>query len=416
MFYPLEVFVGLRYLRARRRNHFVSFISLASLLGIALGVAALIVVLSVMNGFEGELRQRLLSMTAHASVVSRQGRLEDWQDLLAQARGAPEVTGAAPYVEMEGMLGSGADLSPARIRGIDPALEPSVSRIDRHLVMGSLQALQPGERRIILGRSLAFILGVNLGDGVSLMVPRGDARTGTVTPRMARFTVVGLFEVGLQEHDSALALVHLADAQALAGLDAAVSGIRLEYRDIFQAPRLAGGWVAGLARADLNARDWSVENASYFRAIAIEKTMMSLILMLVVAVAAFNIVSSLVMLVSEKKTDIAILRTVGLSPGRVVATFMIQGSVLGWVGTALGVALGVLLAANLNSVVPALESLFGFEVFPASVYYISELPSDLRQSDVAWIGLTSLVLTLLATIYPARRAAAVEPAEALRYE
>jgi len=416
MFYPLEVFVGLRYLRARRKNHFVSFISLASLLGIALGVAALIVVLSVMNGFEGELRERLLSMTSHASVSAKRGGLENWEDLLAQARQAPSVVAAAPYVALEGMLSRGNELAPARIRGIEPELEPGVSRVDQHMLQGDLASLQAGKRRIIVGRALAMILGLSLGDAVTLMVPEGDARSGSVTPRMARYVVSGIFEVGLQEQDSTLALVHLDDARTMAGLGQAVTGIRLEYQDIFQAPGLASKWVSSLGDESLQARDWSIENASYFRAIAIEKTMMSLILMLVVAVAAFNIVSSLVMLVSEKKTDIAILRTVGLSPAGVVKTFMFQGSVLGWAGTLLGVGLGVALASNLNTVVPAVESLFGFEIFPSSVYYITELPSDLRSADVLWIGGTALLLTLLATIYPARRAAAVEPAEALRYE
>lgn len=416
MFYPLEVFVGLRYLRARRRNHFVSFISMASLLGIALGVAALIVVLSVMNGFEGELRHRLLSMTSHASVSTDEGRLENWQQLLGQAREAPSVVAAAPYVALEAMLSRGNDLAPARVRGIDPALEPGVSQIGEHMLLGTLSALEPGKRRVILGRALAITLGVNAGDGVTLMVPQGNAITGSVTPRLARFVVSGIFEVGLQDHDGTLALVHIDDARSMAGLGDAVTGIRLQYEDIFQAPRMAGEWVSSLADSSLVARDWSVENASYFRAIAIEKTMMSLILMLVVAVAAFNIVSSLVMLVSEKKTDIAILRTVGLSPASVIKTFMIQGAILGWAGTLLGVGLGVALAANLNTVVPFLEQLFGFEVFPSSVYYITELPSELRIHDVLWIGGTALVLTLLATIYPARRAAAVEPAEALRYE
>lgn len=416
MFYPLEVFVGLRYLRARRRNHFVSFISMASLLGIALGVAALIVVLSVMNGFEGELRHRLLSMTSHASISTDDGRLENWQQLLSQAREAPSVVAAAPYVALEAMLSRGNDLAPARVRGIDPAMETGVSQIGEHMLLGTLPGLQPGKRRVILGRALAITLGVNAGDGVTLMVPQGDASTGSVTPRLARFVVSGIFEVGLQDHDGTLALVHIDDARSMAGLEDAVSGIRLQYEDIFQAPRMAGEWVSSLGDSSLVARDWSVENASYFRAIAIEKTMMSLILMLVVAVAAFNIVSSLVMLVSEKRTDIAILRTVGLSPASVIKTFMIQGAILGWAGTLLGVGLGVALSANLNTVVPFLEQMFGFEVFPASVYYISELPSDLRIDDVLWIGGTALVLTLLATIYPARRAAAVEPAEALRYE
>jgi len=416
MFYPLEAFVGLRYLRARRRNHFVSFISFASSLGIALGVAALIVVLSVMNGFEGELRERLLSMTSHAKVMAKSGRLETWPGLLEKVRLARGVTGAAPYVSLDSMLSHGKDLSAARLQGILPEQEPAVSSVGEHMVLGELSDLQPGARHIILGRVLSMVLGVRIGDAVTVLVPQGDPLTGAVTPRMARFVVTGIFEVGLQDHDGTLALVHLQDAQALARLGNAVSGLRLQFENIFQAPDLVRTWVSEQGDPELVSSDWSIENASYFRAIGIEKTMMSFILLLIVAVAAFNIVSSLVMLVGEKKTDIAILRTLGLSPGSVIRTFMIQGSVLGWAGVVLGVSLGVALASNLDTVVPALESLFGFEIFPASVYYITELPTDLRVGDVTWISALALLLTLLATIYPARRAAAVQPAEALRYE
>lgn len=416
MFYPLEAFVGFRYLRARRRSHFVSFISFASSLGIALGVAALIVVLSVMNGFEGELRGRLLSMTSHATVSSNGGRLLSWRGLAERALDSHGVEGAAPFVALDSMLSRGRDLSAARLRGILPAQEQTVSSVGEHMLLGSLADLQPGSRNIILGRVLALVLGARVGDAVTVLVPQGDPRTGAVTPRMARFVVSGIFEVGLQDHDGTLALVSLQDAQSLAGLGEAVSGVRLRYRDIFQAPGLVRQWVQSLGEPDLASSDWSIENASYFRAIGIEKTMMSFILLLIVAVAAFNIVSSLVMLVGEKKTDIAILRTLGLSPASVVRTFMIQGSVLGWAGVAMGVVLGVTLTSNLDSVVPALESLFGFEIFPASVYYITELPTDMRSADVLWISVLALALTLLATVYPARRAAAVQPAEALRYE
>jgi len=416
MFYPLEAFVGFRYLRARRRSHFVSFISFASSLGIALGVAALIVVLSVMNGFEGELRGRLLSMTSHATVSSSAGRLVSWSELAERAMHSPGVEGAAPFVALDSMLSHGRDLSAARLRGILPGREESVSSVGQHMLLGSLAELQPGSRNIVLGRVLAMVLGARVGDAVTVLVPQGDPGGGTVTPRMARFVVSGIFEVGLQDHDGTLALVNLQDAQLLAGLGEAVSGVRLRYTDIFQAPGLVRQWVRSLGEPELTSSDWSIENASYFRAIGIEKTMMSFILLLIVAVAAFNIVSSLVMLVGEKKTDIAILRTLGLSPASVVRTFMIQGSVLGWAGVAMGVVLGVALTSNLDSVVPALESLFGFEIFPASVYYITELPTDMRSADVLWISVLALGLTLLATVYPARRAAAVQPAEALRYE
>jgi len=369
-----------------------------------------------MNGFEGELRERLLSMTSHAKVMAKSGRLETWPGLLEKVRLARGVTGAAPYVSLDSMLSHGKDLSAARLQGILPEQEPAVSSVGEHMVLGELSDLQPGARHIILGRVLSMVLGVRIGDAVTVLVPQGDPLTGAVTPRMARFVVTGIFEVGLQDHDGTLALVHLQDAQALARLGNAVSGLRLQFENIFQAPDLVRTWVSEQGDPELVSSDWSIENASYFRAIGIEKTMMSFILLLIVAVAAFNIVSSLVMLVGEKKTDIAILRTLGLSPGSVIRTFMIQGSVLGWAGVVLGVSLGVALASNLDTVVPALESLFGFEIFPASVYYITELPTDLRVGDVTWISALALLLTLLATIYPARRAAAVQPAEALRYE
>ncbi len=415
MFRPLEIFVGLRYIRARRSNRFVSFISIASTAGVAIGVAALIVVVSVMNGFENELRDRLLSLSAHATVSSAQGRLENWHDIADAAAAAPEIRAAAPFIQFDAMLGFGANLSGARLKGVLPDAEQGVSDVARHMQNGSFDDLVAGADRIILGRILAAVLGVRVGDGVTALIPRGGVAGAGLAPRLRRFEVVGIFEVGLQDHDGVLAYLHLDDAAALAGAGAAVDGIRLRFDDVFDAPRGVREFVAA-HEAGLESSDWTRENASYFRAIRIEKTMMSLMLLLVVAVAAFNIVSTLVMVVTEKKTDIAILRTLGLDPQRVVRIFLVQGTLLGWIGALLGVSLGVYLALNVSDILPAVEAFFGFELFPASVYYISDLPSDLHRSDVVWIALASLVLTALATVYPAWQAARVHPAEALRYE
>ncbi len=415
MFRPLEIFVGLRYIRARRSSRFVSFISIASTAGVAIGVAALIVVISVMNGFENELRGRLLSLSAHATVTAGDGALAGWRDLGAAAAAAPGVSAAAPFVQFDAMLGFGANLSGARLTGVLPEAEKNVSTVAAHMREGSFDDLVPGADRIILGRILAVVLGVRVGDGVTALIPRSGNAGGGLAPRLKRFVVSGIFEVGLQDHDGVLAYLHLEDAAALSGLGDAVDGLRLRYDDVFAAPRGVREFVAGFD-GQLASSDWTRENASYFRAIRIEKTMMSLMLFLVVAVAAFNIVSTLVMVVTEKKTDIAILRTLGLAPSSVVRIFVVQGTLLGWIGALLGVALGVYLALNVSEILPAIEGFFGFELFPASVYYISDLPSDLHKSDVIWIALASLVLTALATVYPAWQAARVQPAEALRYE
>ena len=415
MFTPVEIFVGLRYLRARRRNAFVSFISLVSMLGIGVGVAALIVVLSVMNGFEGELRSRLLSLSAHATVSGPQGVLEDWRQVADAARATPGILGAAPYVALEGMLANGPNLSGVRVRGVDPAQETAVSEVAPHMLEGSLDRLRPGERGLVIGRILALVLGVGVGDPVELLVPRGEALTAGVQPRLHRFTVSGIFEIGIQEADSLLALIELSEAAALAGFDGEVSGVRLRFADVFAAPASAAAFAGSLGRG-LPTTDWTRENASYFRAIRIEKTMMTLILFLIVAVAAFNIVATLVMVVTDKRADIAILRTIGLAPRRVVGVFMTQGIVIGWIGTLLGLVLGIGLALNVEALVPRLEALFGFQIMPADVYYITRIPSDMREADVVVIAAVALVLSVLATVYPALRAARTEPAEALRYE
>jgi lipoprotein-releasing system permease protein len=406
------VFVGLRYSLAREHSFFVSFISWVSLLGVAVGVAALITVLSVMNGFESELRGRLLSLSAHATLTAGGAPIADWQGRIAQIKGAPGLLGAAPFLDTDAMMSKQSSMSGAIVRGIDPKLEPNVSSIDEAMREGKLDDLVPGSNRIILGRMLAYQLEVGTGDSVVVMIP-GSAE-GNFAPRLQEFQVVGIFEIGLQEHDSVLALVNLRDAEALRGLSGP-TGIRLKFDDVLKAPDRARAAAARLT-PKLQVRDWTEENQAYFRAIRIEKTMMGLILMLIVAVAVFNIVATLVMVVNDKRTDIAILRTLGLSPRAVLGVFMTQGVLIGWIGTALGVGLGLALALNVDVIVPFLETTFGFHIMDPDVYYISGIPSELHPPDVVRIALAALLLTLVATVYPALQAAHTQPAEALRYE
>jgi lipoprotein-releasing system permease protein len=415
MFHPLPIFIGLRYVRTRRQGFFVSFISWVSMLGVAVGVTALITIISVMNGFEGELRSRLVALTAHATVDAPRGRVTDWPAVAARLRAVPGVAGVAPFVDVQAMAGRAGNLQPLVLHGIDPAVEPEVSTVEAHLVAGRLADLVPGERRIVLGRVLAWQLGADVGDELTVMVPGRDLLTSGGRPRLQTFRVSGVFEVGLREHDGALALVSLADAAALTGSPAVPAGLRLRFDDPMSAPARAAD-VAAAAGPGLGHRDWTQEHAAYFRAIRIEKTMMSLILMLVVAVAAFNIVAALVMVVNEKRSDIAILRTLGLPRGGVLGTFFTQGLTIGTVGTLLGVVLGLLVASNVGTIVPVLERVFGFHVMDPTVYYITEIPSEVRGAQVALIGVTAFALTLLATVYPALRGAATQPAEALRYE
>ena len=417
MFQALEIFIGLRYLRPRQQNRFVSFITLASMIGVALGVAALIVVLSVMNGFENELRGRLLSMTSHATVAAARGGISEWRELIASAQRQPDVVGAAPYVQLQGMLANGSALNGALVRGINPRLEKTVDRVGDFMLQGTLDDLKTAANNMVLGRLLALRLGVDVGDRVTLLVPQTGLTAGDIRPRTRRFTVSGIFEAGLQEHDGSLALVNIDDAATLAGLGDSVTGIRLQFDDVFGAPAGIKTFAGGLAGADrYRFSDWTVENASYFRAIRIEKTMMSIILLLVVAVAVFNIVATLMMVVTEKRPEIAILRTMGLRPESVVRIFMLQGLVIGWLGALSGVVLGILLALNIGVIMPKLEALFGFQIMPSDVYYITQLPSDLHAADVIFIAVAALVLSALATVFPSRRAARVEPAEALRYD
>jgi lipoprotein-releasing system permease protein len=413
MISPVELFVGLRYLRAKRRTRFVSFITLISLLGVALGVAALIVILSVMNGFEGELRSRLLSMSAHGHVTGPEGHTNDWRHLVAETESNPSILAAAPFVELEGMIQSGRDLRPVVVHGVDPEFEERLSGEFINLLEGDLSLLEAESRSIILGRVLAFDLGARIGDGVVLLIPRpvGD---GTMEPKLERFVLRGVFEAGLQDHDSILALVNARDAASIVGLGDEVSAVRFRARDVMQAPA-----VAAQLQADIDAvetSDWTVENESYFRAIRLEKMMMSLILSLIIGVAAFNIVASLVMVVTDKTNDIAVLRTLGMGPDGVVRVFFVQGAMIGWAGVAIGVALGIVLAINVPVVVPVLEQLLGFQIMPGDVYYVTRIPSELEWPDVWTIGIAAFILTSLATLYPARRAALVNPAVALRYE
>ena len=413
MFQPLPVFVGLRYSLAREHSFFVSFISWVSLLGVAVGVAALITVLSVMNGFESELRERLLSLSAHATLTSGGEPIPDWQARIGQLQGSPGLTGAAPFLETDAMLSKQASMSGAIVRGIDPEFEPKVSSIADAMREGKLTDLKPGLNRIILGRMLAYQLQVGPGDTVVVMIP-GNSATGAFTPRLQEFEVVGTFEVGLQEHDSVLALINLSDAEGLRSLSGP-TGIRLKFDDVLKAPDLAR-LAASRLNPKMQVRDWTEENQAYFRAIRIEKTTTGLILMLIVAVAVFNIVATLVMVVNDKRTDIAILRTLGLSPRGVLAVFMTQGVLIGWIGTALGVGLGLALALNVDVIVPFLETTFGFHIMDPDVYVVSGIPSELHAPDVVRIAAAALILTFIATVYPAFRAAQTQPAVALRYE
>ena len=413
MFRPLEVFIGLRYTRAKRRNHFISFISLVSILGIAVGVTALITVISVMNGFDKELKERILGMVSHATIEGVDETVKDWPHALELAAANPHVLGAAPYVERQAML-QGVRVSGAVVRGVLPELEPKVSEVDRHMVAGKLTDLKAGDFGIVLGKELAMVLGAQLGDRITVFAPEFSATPIGAIPRMKRFTVVGVFEAGMQEYDSGLAVMHMQDAQTLYRLGGP-TGVRLKLDDMFQAYPVGRELARELGQF-YRVSDWMQGHSNFFKAVAMEKKVMFLILSLIVAVAAFNLVSTLVMLVQDKQADIAILRTLGQSPRSVMGTFMVQGTLVGTLGIALGVLFGVLLALNLADIVKWIEQTFHVAFLSPDVYYISELPSELHWNDVIWITVTAFVFCTLATLYPARRAARTEPAAALRYE
>ena len=415
MAFPYELMIGLRYTRAKRRNHFISFISLISMLGIALGVTALIVVLSVMNGFQTELRGRILAVVSHVQISGANGDMADWEAVAALSASEPRVLAAAPYVQEQAMLSFGQSVRGAIVRGILPEMEDKVADFRSHIKAGSLDSLTPEAFNIVLGSELARALGVFVGDKVTLIAPQGVVTPAGVVPRLKTFTVSGLFEVGMFEYDSGLALIRMEDAQRLYRLEDRVSGVRLKLDDLFQAPQVVRQ-LANRLNTAAYLSDWTRSHANFFRAVQIEKNMMFIILSLIVAVAAFNIVSTLVMAVTDKQADIAILRTLGASPSSIMGIFMVQGALIGFIGLALGVAGGVALALNVDVVVPFIERVLGTELMSKEVYYISSLPSELQWGDVLTITGLSFILSLVATLYPSWRASRVNPAEALRYE
>lgn len=412
---PLELYVGLRYTRAKRRNQFISFISLISILGIALGVTVLITVLSVMNGFQKEIRDRILGATAHATVSGIDGRLSDWQPLLEQSLKFDHVEGAAPYIRGEGMISSGGKVNGTLVRGIMPSFEGAVSDIGEHMEEGSFNDLVPGKFNIILGFDLAQQVNARVGDKITLITPQATVSPVGVLPRLKRFTVSGIFRIGMYQYDSALALVHIDDAAKLFRFPGQVSGIRLKLDDMFAAPTVTKRLLQDLPDVYF-VTDWTQTNVNYFKAVETEKSVMRIILFLIVSVAAFNIVSALVMLVTDKEADIAILRTLGASPGNIMGIFIVQGTIIGIFGIIFGAIGGIALASNVDVIVPAIEGFLGRQFFPADVYYISAIPSDMHWSDVITITAVSFVLTILATLYPAWRASRLQPANALQYE
>jgi lipoprotein-releasing system permease protein len=410
-----ELLVGLRYTRARRRNRFIGINSAVSMIGIAVGVWALIVVLSVMNGFQKEVRTRILGVVSHLQILADDNRLEDYQALAKLAAEHPRVVGTAPFVQAQAMLSNGQAVRGAVVRGILPEQEEKVADLGRHMRSGALDALRPGEYGVVLGADLARTLGVLPGDKLALVAPQGVVTPAGVIPRLKQFTVVGVFEAGIVDADAGLALVHLRDAQTLYQMGEAVSGVRLKLDDLFAARSVGRELLARLPR-DVFASDWTRSHANFFRAVEIEKRMMFLILGLIVLVAAINIISTLVMAVTDKQADIAILRTLGAAPRSVLQIFMVQGMVLGVIGTLAGVLVGIVTALNIDVIVPAIERALSIKFLSKDVYLIPDLPSDLQANDVLWIAGMALGLSFLATIYPSWRAAKVNPAEALRYE
>ena len=414
MFRPLPFFIGLRYTRAKRRNHFISFISLMSMIGLTLGVCVLIIVMSVMNGFDRELRTRILGMVPHASITAVNGGMADWQDILEQAVEFEGIEAAAPFIDGQGMLANGSSVRGAMLYGINPAYEKKVSIIDDHMVQGSLDDLKPGEFGIVLGELSAQYLGVTLGDKVTMVLPEANVNLAGVFPRMRRFTVVGLFSVGA-DLDGSLSYINIEDAARFLQVPEGVEGIRLKMYDLFRAPAIAWDLAITLPGRYF-VQDWTRTQGRLFQAIQMEKTMVGLLLTLIVAVAAFNIVSTLIMVVTDKQSDIAILRTLGASPRTIMGIFMVQGSLIGIIGTVLGVVLGVIAALNVASIVATIERVLSIRFLSPDVYFISYLPSELQWQDVTVISVAGLLMSFLATLYPAWRASKTQPAEALRYD
>ena len=415
MFLPKEIFIGLRYTRAKRKSHFVSFIAFISIAGVALGVFSLIVVLSVMNGFGNELRNRTLSMTSHATITGFDGTVADWQKISEQAKQEEGVVATAPYIRKEVMLSNGKRVSGSLVRGIRPELEKDVSSIASKMVSGQLTDLKAGEYGIVIGRELAHTLGVYEGDRVTLITPQATVTAVGVMPRLRRFTVVGVFEVGMHQFDSAMSYMHIEDAARLFTLKDSVNGVRLKLTDLFLAPSIARS-LENVFGEEYWVRDWTRQHTNFFRALKTEKTVMFIILLMVVAVAALNIVSTLMMTVNDKESDIAILRALGITPGSIMAIFMIQGAVIGLFGTMIGVAAGVPVALNVFEIVSWFEMIFNTDFLPSDVYYISDVVADVRAEEVITYAVSAFCITILATIYPAWRASKTLPAEALRYE
>lgn len=415
MFRPLSVFIGTRYTRAKRRNHYISFISLTSMIGLALGVLAMIVVLSVMNGFQKEMRSRILGMVPHAVLQLASGPLDDWQHVAEVAKKNPQIVGAVPYTEVDGMLSYKGMMQPIEVDGVDPALETQVSIIGQHMVRGSLDDLKATEFGVVIGEITARRFHVNVGDSLLLIVPEPSTAPGGITPRMQRLNVVGIFKVGA-ELDSTLALIHVDDAASLLRWQPGqVQSVRIALKDLFQAPEV-GAAIAKQLGDGYRSVDWTHTQGSLFSAMKMEKTMIGLLLLLIVAVAAFNIIATLIMVVADKRADIAILRTLGATPKQIMAIFMVQGTVIGLIGTVIGCVLGVLAAYNVTAIVSTLERVAGTHVFNSDIYFINYLPSDPQISDIVLICVAALSMSFLATLYPAWRAASTQPAESLRYE
>ncbi|MDQ3797688.1 MAG: lipoprotein-releasing ABC transporter permease subunit [Pseudomonadota bacterium] len=416
MFRPLELYIGLRYTRAKRRNHFISFISLVSTLGVALGIIVMITVLSVMNGFQTEVRDRILGMASHATITGLSGKLFDWRALARRIASQPDLVGSAPFIEGQAMLVNGQQVSGALLHGVLPAREPQVSDVGEHMKYGRLSDLIAGEYKIILGSELAAALDVLPGDKIMVVTPEATVTPAGILPRLRRFIVGGIFEVGMQEYDRTAAFIHIKDAARLFELpNGAISGLRLRLKDMFSAPAISRELMQQLG-GRYWVTDWTQGHANFFRAVKMEKTIMFIIMLLIIAVAAFNIVSTLIMLVTDKQADIAILRTLGLTPRQVMSIFIIQGTIIGLAGVLLGVLGGTSLALNLESLVAWLEHLLGTHFLSPDVYYISELPSDVQLGDVLRISIAAFLLSVVATLYPAWRAARTQPAAALHYE